>query len=283
MRWSLLVAVLLAVAASAPGAEGAKVVPHRMTAQAGATRAVLFYVPWPKDLLMRPRLEIVRRGSRFVQFVPRSARDRLGPDARTIPFTREGRPLVVRDLDGDGEPEVLLGLYWGGAHCCSWLRLYRFDPERNRYVPQNHWWGELKADYRLRDLDGDGRPELVAGDDRFMWLSYYSADPIQIWSYRQGRFRDVTRRFPKQVAQDARKWWRFYLEDRRKHDSARESLAAWAADQYLLGQASVVDRVLTKAASRGELRRHFFGPKSQHGYVVHLKTFLRKTGYAGGR
>jgi hypothetical protein len=53
-------------------------------------------------------------------------------------------------------------------------------PSANRYVAQNHWWGELKANDRLGDLGRDGRPELVAGDDRFMQLSYYSADPIQV-------------------------------------------------------------------------------------------------------
>jgi hypothetical protein len=176
-----------------------------------------------------------------------------------------------------GSARALLG---AGAHCCSWLRVYRFDPVGDRYIPQNHWWGELKADYRLRDLDRDGRPELVAGDDRFMF-SYYSADPIQIWAYRQGRFRDVTRRFPKQVAQDARKWWGLYLEYRQKREGVRESLAAWAADQHLLGHVKAVDRVLTEAIRRGELRRHLDGPVSQNAYVTQLKTFLRKTGYAG--
>src|SRR5581483_9335641 len=27
-------------------------------------------------------------------------------------------PLTIRDLDGDGEPEILVDLYTGGAHCC---------------------------------------------------------------------------------------------------------------------------------------------------------------------
>ena len=35
--------------------------------------------------------------------------------------------VAVRDLDGDGEPEVILDLYTGGAHCCFVSRFYRWD------------------------------------------------------------------------------------------------------------------------------------------------------------
>jgi hypothetical protein len=31
----------------------------------------------------------------------------------------------VRDLDGDGEPEVLVDFYWGGVHCCFYTDVYR--------------------------------------------------------------------------------------------------------------------------------------------------------------
>ena len=89
----------------------------------------------------------------------------------------------MRDLDGDHEPEVVLDLFWGGAHCCWWTRVYRLDRARGTYVPLNHWWGDAKARSRLRDLDHDGVPEFVAADDRFTELSYFSADPIQIWDW----------------------------------------------------------------------------------------------------
>lgn len=280
----VVIAAVLGIAVVAvKGASAAKVVPHRMVAQAGATRAVLLYVPWPDDYLMKPRLQIGRGGRlRFAEVVPPSRWDNPRY-ARVIPNGLNARPLAVRDLEGDREPEVVLDLYWGGAHCCWWTRVYRLDRTRGTYVPRNHWWGEAKARSRVRDLDRDGAPEFVAADDRFMQLSYFSADPIQVWSYDDGRFRDVTRRFPRQIARDARRWWGAYPDYRRKKRWVREPLAAWTADQYLLGQRRKADRVLARAIRRGDLRGSRVWverPRDPHTYVAQLKTFLRKTGYA---
>src|SRR3954465_13895629 len=35
------------------------------------------------------------------------------------PGAFEGDSVMVSDLNGDGEPEVVVNLYWGGAHCCT--------------------------------------------------------------------------------------------------------------------------------------------------------------------
>ena len=37
--------------------------------------------------------------------------------------------LAVRDLDGDGEPEVVLDLHTGGAHCCTLSRIHRLSDD----------------------------------------------------------------------------------------------------------------------------------------------------------
>src|SRR5947209_12743580 len=41
--------------------------------------------------------------------------------------------VAVRDLDGDGDPEVLLDLYSGGAHCCFVSDLLGWDPDSGIY------------------------------------------------------------------------------------------------------------------------------------------------------
>src|SRR5262249_52496062 len=134
-----------------------------------------------------------------------------GYEARTF-----GPSLIVRDLDGDGEPEVMLTVNWNGMQCCSWTRFYRYDRARRTYVVDQHFWADFKAEPVVRDLDGDGRPELRSLDDRF---SRRFADmglwPLQIWSYRAGRVHDVTRRFPRQLRRDAADLWRLYVKDRR--------------------------------------------------------------------
>ena len=76
------------------------------------------------------------------------------------------RPLTVHDLDGDGEPEVILDTYTGGAHCCAVSLIFR--KVGSRYTRIVSWWGN--PGYRLADFDRDGRPELVTADDTFGYL-----------------------------------------------------------------------------------------------------------------
>jgi hypothetical protein len=186
----------------------------------------------------------------------------------------------VRDLDGDGEPEVLLDLYWGGAHCCTWSRVYRFAG--GRYVPGVHLWGDVS--YKLRDLDRDGIPEWISADDRFAYaFTDYaeSGDPVQIWSYRAGRFVNVTRGFLPQVRSDASRWWRLYLAARGHRDrSVRGLLAAWAADEELLGNHGAVTSALARARERGDLAHGTVTDgRSPAAYIRALLAFLHRTGY----
>src|SRR5581483_10268931 len=74
-------------------------------------------------------------------------------------------PLTIRDLDGDGEPEILVDLYTGGAHCCYWTAILHYDGHTYRGTAE--LWGD--PGYRLQDLDRDGRPELLTNDDRFAY------------------------------------------------------------------------------------------------------------------
>ena len=125
--------------------------------------------------------------------------------------------LTVRDLDGDGEPEIMLVLNWSGMQCCAWSRIYHWDRARASYVVRNHFWGSYGAMPALRDLDRDGRTELVSADDRFFdAFSHAAPTPVQIWTYRAGKLRDVTRHYPWLIRRDAAAWWRVYLRDRKK-------------------------------------------------------------------
>jgi hypothetical protein len=183
--------------------------------------------------------------------------------------------LSVRDLDGDGQFEVMIGLHSYYPHCCSWTVVYRFDSSRQSYVGVRHWWGNSSATPDIRDLDGDGRPEFVSEDDRFAdRFSGYAGSirPIRIWSYRGGRFADVTRRYPTLIAREARGFLPYV--------KYRPFLAAWAADEYMLGRAKLVQKTIERLAKRAvpagatpELR-----PPTPD-FVAELMSFLRQTGY----
>ena len=191
------------------------------------------------------------------------------------------RPRVyVRDLDADGEVEVRVDTYTGGAHCCFQTRFYRWLPERRAYGKTFRDWAD--AGYRAKNLDGRGSVELLSSDARFGYVFTAFAGspfPIQIWDFDAGRLRDVTPLFPGQVELDAQGLWRTYLEHRRT-DDVRGVLAAWQADQYLLGRQDKGWLELDRALKRGDLK----GPDgvwpTGRRYLRELRTFLVKTGYA---
>ena len=110
--------------------------------------------------------------------------------------------------------------------------------------------------------------------------------PVQIWHFDGGRLRDVTRAFPDQVEQDAKELWRLYQRERRDED-VRGVLAAWQADQYLLGREDAGWLELERALKRGDLqgpngfwptgRRYLRGPAglSREDRLRRLRTSAR--------
>lgn len=164
-----------------------------------------------------------------------------------------GQPLTVRDLDGDGEPEVILDIYTGGAHCCSVSLIFR--KVGSRYVRSVSWWGN--PGYRLADFDRDGRAELVSADDSFgylftSWVS--SGEPLLVFGYARGKLTDITRQFPAQIQADADRYWQAAQEQLRGRDGEpRGLLAAWAADLANLGRWDEAHATLTKLAAAGKL------------------------------
>jgi hypothetical protein len=248
------------------------------TATAGPVVATLSYSYDPNNAPPFSNVQVMidRSGQRLLN-VALVAPNRYG-DVEPADYYASGKKSVfVQDLDGDGEPEIFLSLYWGGAHCCYYTYLYRYAA--GTYQRVYHLWGD--PTYTLRDLNGDGRPEFASADDRFAYAFTDFADsgfPVQIWSYQAGRFANVTRSFPLQVRRDAAAQWRYYSSSRREHRSPRGVLAAWAADECLLGRSAAAFRTLKQLARQGRLKSQYDIGGAQ-AYVRKLKTFLRKNGY----
>jgi hypothetical protein len=195
--------------------------------------------------------------------------------------------LYLQDLDGDGDPEVFVDTYSGGAHCCTIVPIYRWDGAAGRYRRLTAFFGN--AGFTLDDLDHDGRPEFVTSDDRFSYrfTAYaFSARPPLVLAYgtnRDGKvaLRDVTAGFPQLVRDDARAWLR-ELPRARKEGDPRGIVAAYVADLWLLGRKGEANRFLRRALRRGDLRSQFADDtlwKSGRAYIRDLKRFLRRHGY----
>jgi hypothetical protein len=259
--------VLVTTAAAAPR-------PHVERVRSGAVEAVFSYTyDAAKSRFAHEHLTIRRGG--VVRFAA-SLRRRPCSFCELQPanYFSHVPSVSIRDLDGDGEPEVVLDLYWGGAHCCWFTKVFRYLPRARTYRALTHVWGNVR--YRLKDLDGDSHDEFLTADDRFAYAFASFADstfPVRILGYRDGRFAFVTTAYPAEIGRDATAQWRLAMAKRRLDNQG--ILAAWAADECLLGHASTAFATLDHLRRTGRLR----GEQAPAAYVRHLRRFLRRTGY----
>jgi hypothetical protein len=185
--------------------------------------------------------------------------------------------LAVTKL-GPGAPDVVLNLYSGGAHCCSITQVYRYDAASGSFVRAQRDFGDPGS--RLETLGG--RRVFLSADDRFAYTFSafaFSGMPVQLWSFSGGRFVDVTRRYPALTARDATRQYAAW-EANRTQGTGLGFLAAWAADEDLLGHSALVHATLASAQARGELRS-LAGWKSGAAFLAQLQRFLSAAGYLG--
>jgi hypothetical protein len=250
-------------------AAGAK----EVTVKTGDVEATLSYTK-TEFAYSADRLKITRAGVVLHDEIPDPAACEDIGCSPTVDF----EPLAVRDLDGDGEPEVLVNYFTGGAHCCSVLEVFGLNSDVSGYDPRDRNFGN--GGYSIEDVDHDGRSEIFTTDDTFAYrfAAYvYSGRPLMILRFENVEFVDVTRKFPRLVRKDGVAYWKQYRRARKEGaEAARGQIAAWAADRYLLGKRSQTLRILKRERSRGHLGK----PKSARRFIRVLDQFLRRRGYA---
>jgi hypothetical protein len=185
----------------------------------------------------------------------------------------------VLDLEHSGSPDVVLDLFSGGAHCCSIEQVFSFDPPTGTYVKTERNFGDPGE--QIVDLRRDGHYQFLTADDAFAYaFTDYAASglPIQILTFSHRRFHNITRRFPKLIAADARRWLRLYRGMARSgYVDSVGVIAAWAADQELLGHRKLVDRTLARE-DRAHHLNSLAGPGGKK-FIAALKRLLRRDGY----
>ena len=195
-----------------------------------------------------------------------------------VPVGRHPAVRVV-DLEHTGEPDVVLNLYSGGAHCCTLLQIFSFDAAANTYVKTERVFGD--PDARIVDLRHDGRFEILTADDAFAYrFTDYAASglPIEILTFANRRFTNVTRSYPRLVAKDAAVWLKaFQGMARDRYPDSVGVIAAWAADEDMLGHSGLVGRELAQQARAGHLNAPFRAGGTK--FIAALQKFLRRRGY----
>jgi hypothetical protein len=189
--------------------------------------------------------------------------------------------VQILDIEHDGRPNVILSLYSGGANCCVLDQVFSYDPGTMTYSKAQRNFGDLGAS--LKDLSHNGIDEFVGANPAFKYEftdGVASGEPLQILSFAGGKFKDVTRTYPKLIAKDAARWLKYFKQQIKGSKSQIDSvgvIAAWAADEDELGQSKQVASYLQKEASAGLLR----SPVEAGGqkFITHLNKFLHKEGY----
>ena len=281
-RLSATVAVAaLSLAVAVPSASAAT-----ETASHGPVTATFSYSQTRDYTFRNLELKIVRNGVVALDAPIASADCQYGCVPAGTPLGRETSSVRVSDLDGDGEPEVIVDVFTGGAHCCFLAQVYSLQPGPARdLVPTYSRTERNFADpgYALDDLNGDGVPEFASADGRFAYaISSFAGSgfPLQVLRFHNGGFSDVTRDFPALIRADSRYWWRVYRKHARKsppdNDPGLGALAAWAGDEYLLGNGRRVQREIKAALRRGWLDGLFGSGRRT---VRNLNALLTQAGY----
>jgi hypothetical protein len=102
------------------------------------------------------------------------------------------------DITADGVPELVVRTFSGGAHCCETLRVYALADTARLVLLYE---GNNAMGAEVRDINGDGRHELLLGDDTFAYFDdlSYTRSPARlplVACFADGRFHDCTREFP---------------------------------------------------------------------------------------
>jgi hypothetical protein len=189
--------------------------------------------------------------------------------------------VQVADIESNGEPDVLVHLWSRGAHCCELDHILRWNPATSTYELIQHIWGNPPT--HLVDLAHNGELEFLTTDQRFAYAftSYaFSGRPVQVFIFRNGSFIDVTRSYRSLIAADARKQFHWYLSYIRQA-TCLGYMAAWVADEYMLGKRTHALRTLQRENRLGHLREATLNGSVNRGgaFISQLKRFLRKNGY----
>jgi hypothetical protein len=102
------------------------------------------------------------------------------------------------DVTGDQHQDLLVSTYSGGAHCCTTLYVVALTPPARLLL---YYDAGNSGGYQVVDLNKDGRPELLLGDDGLAYFADLcdacspSSMPL-LACFRDGRFQDCTRAFP---------------------------------------------------------------------------------------
>jgi hypothetical protein len=260
--------------ASAGGDSGAGT-PDADTATSGAVAATFTHHDAGEGQWTNMKVSITRGGVPAYSAAPKVA-GCAAPYCTPYGAVDSGGSLKVVDVTGDGEPEVIVNLYSGGAHCCEITQVLRWTGSAYTSLQRNF----ADFGYTLAPSTTGGATAFVTGDARFAYAFASFADsafPFRVYRIDDGAWSEQTLSYEDGIKADAVKWKKAYNK-RKNGRLALGILAAWVADEYQLGENEKADRFLDHERKAGRLKS--MGPwPAGKAYIKLLKKDLKKWGY----
>ncbi|MGD0381113.1 MAG: hypothetical protein ABSC30_14135 [Acidimicrobiales bacterium] len=194
-------------------------------------------------------------------------------DAASTPTMPNSDAMCLAYFPGDSLPVLLLGLDTGGAHCCTVVRAITVSttglgPAADENV------GNPGASLS----PGGGEAVIVTADNAFAYtFASYAASgmPVKVLIFTHGSFLDVTKQHLDLVSKDVSTWWSSFTSN---PGNGLGALAAWVADQCVLGQGTSAWTTVDQLQTQGKLSGPAGWPTGA-AYVSQLKSFLVQHGY----
>lgn len=132
------------------------------------------------------------------------------------------------------EPDLRVDAFSGGAHCCSTTYFFTREGGLRNVLIFEGSNGGVNA---VKDLNGDGRPEIIASSDALAYFGGlpYAASPwiVMVIGWDGRRYVDQTRRFPERSLKQAAQYKaEFSKALRQKGDMAEDIRRSAAAGYY---------------------------------------------------
>jgi hypothetical protein len=189
--------------------------------------------------------------------------DFTGRNGLPVPGSR-ARPNYTRSLTGTGDPDVVVGQYSGGDHCCTTVTVAELGKDSVKVVGSVAGLGGLPFDgLEIRKADKNPTLELIAHRLYRTVCGTHAdaADVLTVYEYTNGQYTDQTSRYvdllESVLRQNLQKW-------SREKERSLQLLQTIAAGYAVLGKREEGKRffALSLTAALPELRKRGVDPNA---------------------
>jgi hypothetical protein len=210
--------------------------------------------------------------------------------------------LCVVRFKAHQTPAVMIEGFTGGAHCCELPVFYAFDAATKRYVktidisgtkfdstggPMLHVKYDFNGGFRPRKVGKQVLLETEDGQFAYEFGCYACTPmPLRLDTFSTKGLRDVTSRHANLVATEARGLLSAALtQPVNGDDGIFGELAAWTADECVLGKGATAWTKLLEIQRTGVLKNSVFhrDAEAKGPFITALRLFLLKNNYCAGQ